>query len=130
MREDILAKRLFMVGCFGLPWLWAVHILYFFRKQKQQSTASAGQQLLTDQSVESTTYNDEPNDDSDGNGSGENNRALALEEKKWVRREIVALVLVSMAWVTWIIVFQILKNEYFSEEWLVRTPDQIDASGW
>jgi hypothetical protein len=34
MRDDILAKRMFLAGCFGLPWLWAVHSLYWYRKQQ------------------------------------------------------------------------------------------------
>lgn len=29
MRSDLLSKRLFFAGCFGLPWLWIVHILYW-----------------------------------------------------------------------------------------------------
>lgn len=28
MRSDLLSKRIFFAGCFGLPWLWVVHILY------------------------------------------------------------------------------------------------------
>jgi hypothetical protein len=28
MRSDLLSKRLFFAGCFGLPWLWVVHVLY------------------------------------------------------------------------------------------------------
>jgi len=28
MRSDLLSKRIFLAGCFGLPWLWVVHILY------------------------------------------------------------------------------------------------------
>ena len=29
MRSDLLSKRMFMGGMFGLPWLWVVHVLYF-----------------------------------------------------------------------------------------------------
>lgn len=28
MRSDLLSKRLYYVGWFGLPWLWIVHVLY------------------------------------------------------------------------------------------------------
>ena len=31
MRSDVLSKRLFTAGCFGLPWLWAVHVLYHWK---------------------------------------------------------------------------------------------------
>lgn len=27
MRSDLLSKRLFLVGCLGLPWLWTVHVM-------------------------------------------------------------------------------------------------------
>lgn len=37
MRTDILSKRLFQAGCFGLPWLWIVHVLYW-RGSRQEST--------------------------------------------------------------------------------------------
>lgn len=29
MRTDLLSKRIFMAGWFGLPWLWIVHVLYW-----------------------------------------------------------------------------------------------------
>mmetsp|Transcript_32444 Transcript_32444/g.48340 ORF Transcript_32444/g.48340 Transcript_32444/m.48340 type:complete len:161 (-) Transcript_32444:697-1179(-) len=32
MREDLLAKRMFLGGCLLLPWLWAVNAFYFRRK--------------------------------------------------------------------------------------------------
>ena len=28
MRADLLSQRIFTAGCFGLPWLWVVHVLY------------------------------------------------------------------------------------------------------
>lgn len=28
MRADVLSQRIFTAGCFGLPWLWVVHVLY------------------------------------------------------------------------------------------------------
>ena len=28
MCSDLLSKQLFLAGCFGLPWLWIVHVLY------------------------------------------------------------------------------------------------------
>jgi len=29
MRADVLSQRIFTAGCFGLPWLWMVHALYY-----------------------------------------------------------------------------------------------------
>jgi hypothetical protein len=34
MRADVLSKRLFLAGCFGLPWLWCVHVLYWHSKER------------------------------------------------------------------------------------------------
>jgi hypothetical protein len=31
MRSDLLSKRIFIAGCFGLPWLWTVHCLYHWK---------------------------------------------------------------------------------------------------
>lgn len=31
MRSDLLSKRVFQAGCFGLPWLWTVHALYHWK---------------------------------------------------------------------------------------------------
>jgi Presenilin enhancer-2 subunit of gamma secretase len=31
MRSDLLSKRVFYAGCFGLPWLWTVHVLYHWK---------------------------------------------------------------------------------------------------
>jgi hypothetical protein len=54
---------------------------------------------------------------------------MDLEEKKWVRREFLGMVLVYLAWLTWIIVFQVLI-EYFPPGWLVRGEDEGEATGW
>ena len=54
---------------------------------------------------------------------------MELEEKKWVRREFLGVVLVGLAWLTWIIVFQVLR-EYFPPEWLVRGGDEAEMTGW
>lgn len=56
MRDDILAKRMFLAGCFGLPWLWAVHSLYWYRKQRPNHVGDDDHQdalLANDSSSES-----------------------------------------------------------------------------
>ena len=40
MRADILSKRLFLAGCFGLPWLWCVHVMYWYIKSSKSPTAN------------------------------------------------------------------------------------------
>jgi hypothetical protein len=123
MREDKLARLLFLVGCAGLPWLWAVHLMYWFGKQRrralnedEQETSSSQEGLLDSESI---PHDEEPGDPAE----------VELEEKMWVRREFLGLVLAIMAWVTWIIVFQILKD-YFPPGWLVRGQDDAELTGW
>jgi hypothetical protein len=41
LRDDELSRRMFYVGCFGLPWLWIVHTIFWYGKQK-----TADQSLL------------------------------------------------------------------------------------
>ena len=33
MRTDLLSKRMFTAGCFGLPWLWICHAWYWHGKK-------------------------------------------------------------------------------------------------
>ena len=128
MREDRLAKLLFFGGCAGLPWLWSVHIMYFGGKKRREAlgeethpnhdnhTTGGASGFLDGESMLET---DEP----------ANPAEMELEEKKWVRREFLGMVLVYLAWLTWIIVFQVLI-EYFPPGWLVRGEDEGEATGW
>jgi hypothetical protein len=131
MRDDKLARLLFYVGCAGLPWLWAVHIMYFVGKKRRTAMTddendpsanphadepSATNGLLDGESI---IVDEEPADPAE----------MELEEKKWVRREFVGVVLVGLAWLTWIIVFQVLR-EYFPPGWLVRGEDEAEMTGW
>lgn len=56
MRDDVLAKRMFIVGCFGLPFLWTVHSLYWYRKQHPNHSTDEGHQdaLLANNSSSDT----------------------------------------------------------------------------
>lgn len=126
MREDVLARRLFYVGCLGLPWLWIVHILYWFGKQHRNSNNN-------DDNDDGAT-----NQQNDGLMDGEstpteqtpaNPEDVLLEERKWVRRELVGSVVVVMAWITWVIVFRLLQD-YFPRGFFVQAPDDGEFSGW
>lgn len=35
----LLARRMFIGGCFGLPWLWAINVWYFWGKVFGQAEA-------------------------------------------------------------------------------------------
>ena len=75
--------------------------------------------LLDGESIATMAADQEPADPAE----------MELEEKKWVRREFVGVVLVGLAWLTWIIVFQVLR-EYFPPGWLVRGEDEAEMTGW
>jgi hypothetical protein len=75
--------------------------------------------LLDGESIATMAADQEPADPAE----------MELEEKKWVRREFVGVVLVGLAWLTWIIVFQVLL-EYFPPGWLVRSQDEAEMTGW
>jgi hypothetical protein len=34
LRDDEISKRIFYAGCLGLPWLWIVHTLGWYDKQR------------------------------------------------------------------------------------------------
>ena len=93
--------------------------MYWFRKQRKANENN--REGLLDNSSGRDSYNDEnsPNDTTE----------IDLEEKKWVRREVFGVVIAVIAWATWIIVFQILKD-YFPSGWLVRSEDPTKATGW
>mmetsp|Transcript_27773 Transcript_27773/g.46078 ORF Transcript_27773/g.46078 Transcript_27773/m.46078 type:complete len:130 (-) Transcript_27773:180-569(-) len=129
MRADKLAKLLFGIGCLGLPWLWAVHLMFWFGKQRRRALG---------EDDDDTAQQQQNEDNQSGLLDGESYQAdeppadpaeVELEEKKWVRREFLAMVLVFLAWATWIIVFQVLKD-FFPSGWLVRGEDTADLTGW
>jgi hypothetical protein len=64
-------------------------------------------------------YHDEPGDPEE----------VSLEEKKWIRRSLLGSVLAGMAWVTWIVVLQVLRDSV-NPNWFVRGQDDADFTGW
>ena len=54
MRSDVLSKRLFYVGCFGLPWLWTVHVLHHWKGGVSPDGDSNDEALLN---PDDRTYN-------------------------------------------------------------------------
>ena len=91
---------------------------YSQRQQQQQGRqSSSSQEGLME--GESTRTDQTPG----------NPEEVMLEERKWVRRSLVGVVIVGIAWITWIIVFQILRD-YFPQSWMVRSPNEAEYTGW
>ena len=44
LRDDELSEKYFYAGCFGLPWLWVVHVMNYQTKTKKGSASLLHQQ--------------------------------------------------------------------------------------
>ena len=134
MKEEIiLSKRMFIAGCFGLPWLWICNSLYFRLRVFKPI-------VLIDywpgKSPPSTTTSTETEGSNNNNNNGqEQTMEQQLEQQiqqaeleKWVKRSTRGAVLVMTLFVAWIITFQVNKEDF--RGWFVMSPTAADLSGW
>jgi len=132
MKEEILlSKRMFIAGCFGLPWLWISNVLYFRLRVFNPI-------VLIDywpgKSPPTTTIanNDESRRESNEQLSMEQQlqQQMHLEElKTWVKRSTRGAFLVVSLFITWVIVFQVNKDS-FSQKWFVMDQTAYEITGW
>jgi hypothetical protein len=132
MQEQItLSKRMFIAGCFGLPWLWICNVLHFrLRVYKPLVFLDywPGQQIpsppLSGQEDEGRgqqgQQQQEPSVDE---------QLYMMELKKWVKRSTHGAVVVMGAFIAWIITFQVNK-EFFGPNWFVVDETEASRSGW
>ena len=63
--------------------------------------------------------------------SGSRSRAEVLAaEKMWVMRSRNLAVVVTLAWIAWIVVIQFILPKMLPTSWYVRIPDSADYTGW
>ena len=115
-REDaqvLLAKRFFLMGCLGLPWLWAVSVLYFWPRVYSGRSSS-----------------------STGTGSSSSSGAARRdggnpELRKWVGRSLVGAVVGFGLLFGWVILFQLRWREWGSGvlNYMISAPESY-SSGW
>ncbi len=115
-REDaqvLLAKRFFIVGCFGLPWLWAVNCLYFWPK-------TFGRKRDTGTTPTSSTT-----------ATRRSSAAAQAELRKWVGRSLVGAVVGFAALAIWILVLQLGWKKWGKGvvPWMIHTPESY-STGW
>ena len=135
MKEEIiLSKRMFIAGCFGLPWLWICNSLYFrLRVFKPIVLIDYWPGKSPSPSTTSST-------ETGGNNNSSSNEEQTMEQQleqeiqkneleKWVKRSSRGAILVMTLFVAWIITFQVNK-EHFSSGWFVMRPTDADVSGW
>jgi hypothetical protein len=68
-------------------------------------------------------------DDNVAAAEGISRAEIELEQRKWVKRSRNGALLVVFVWVTWIILFQALRD-FFPASWYVRPPDDSAFTGW
>ena len=140
MKEEILlSKRMFIAGCFGLPWLWICNALYFRlsvfnpiifidywpgHKPNSNPLSANGQD------------NNVNGDSADQQQQQQTSMEQQLEEQvakqeisKWVKRSTKGAILVCTLFVAWIITFQVNKDS-FSNKWFVMDPTDAEVTGW
>uniref|UniRef100_A0A7S2URL7 Gamma-secretase subunit PEN-2 n=1 Tax=Attheya septentrionalis TaxID=420275 RepID=A0A7S2URL7_9STRA len=140
MREDLLAKRMFWVGCCGLPWLWAVNVLYFrvavFGPLKWVDSPSDDQDHAQMPPAVGQMMSDDTEDD--GTAAGESAtqqesivspEAIKKQVRTWVRRSTMGATTIAVIWIAWIISFQ-LNRDSFGPNWFIMSQDEADATGW
>ena len=130
LQEQItLSKRMFIAGCFGLPWLWICNVLYFRLRVFNPI-------VLIDywpgKSPPTTVANNESRREGDEQLSMEQQlqQQMHLEElKTWVKRSTRGAFLVVSLFITWVIVFQVNKDS-FSQKWFVMDQTAYEITGW
>ena len=88
---------MFTAGCFGLPWLWIVHALYW----RHPSEDDADQGLLN--------ADDHFPQEEDAVAVAMTPDEIKLEAAKWVQRCQYGATVVCTGWVAWIVVAQVLR---------------------
>jgi len=116
LRDDELSKRFYYGGMFGLPWLWIVHVIHFYGKQRN---IEAQRMLREEQHIA-----DPPPSEFDTNDE------TAEKERMWARRGRNSAVVISAAWVTWVLFVQVIFPDSLPSAWYVRDPNSYEATGW
>jgi hypothetical protein len=151
--DQNLAQRMFWCGCFCLPWLWFVNVLYYrvrvygkiphwdtdyihdgsktsSNDSNNNSNGAASQQVeITDNNNSAGNGNAVPNDDDDDDDEEFTDPSVEAELAKWVKRSTAGCVTVTTLFISWNILFQ-LNRSSFSEGWLVMSEDELEVSGW
>lgn len=148
MNEAQLAKRMFLAGCAGLPWLWICNSLYFRPRVFDPLPVvdywpwdGRGKSDAYVRHADAKKKSDGEDEGGDGTGSdsgsrgegfvndGENAAAVQGEVEKWVRRSTRGAVLVLSVFTAWIVAFQVNKDS-FGPKWFVMSEDEAVSTGW
>ena len=139
--EILLAKRMFLAGLLGLPWLWLCNVLYFRKRVfgpmrfvdywpgggNDDAAAAADDAAATGTNNGTTTT--DPATTSLTMQQQLHQQLQFQHLQKWVHRSTFSALLVISVFVAWIIGFQVNKDA-FSDKWFVVTVDEGEATGW
>eukprot|EP00531_Pseudo-nitzschia_arenysensis_P019775 CAMPEP_0116143852 /NCGR_PEP_ID=MMETSP0329-20121206/15670_1 /TAXON_ID=697910 /ORGANISM="Pseudo-nitzschia arenysensis, Strain B593" /LENGTH=131 /DNA_ID=CAMNT_0003639197 /DNA_START=51 /DNA_END=446 /DNA_ORIENTATION=+ len=116
LSDHELSKRFYYGGMFGLPWLWIVHAIHFYGKQRNIDAQRLlrEEQQLADQSPTELDTNTE----------------TAEKERVWVTRGRNSAVIVTAVWVTWVLFAQLIFPDKLPSSWYVRDATSYAATGW
>jgi len=118
MRSDLLSKRIFFAGCFGLPWLWIVHFLH--ANELEDNAANGGSQERETLDVDAEFPENE---------TTLNQEQIDLSRRYWIQRCKTGAVTIVCSWIGWIAVAQVMKG-HLPGNWYVRAPDDNEWTGW
>lgn len=131
LQEQItLSKRMFIAGCFGLPWLWICNVLYFRRNVYKPLVFVdywPGHSVPTSSNQDQDRQQQQQQ--SSSSPSSVDEQLNLLELKKWVKRSTSGAVIVTGAFIAWIITFQ-MNKEFFGPGWFVVDETEASQSGW
>mmetsp|Transcript_10183 Transcript_10183/g.24730 ORF Transcript_10183/g.24730 Transcript_10183/m.24730 type:complete len:132 (+) Transcript_10183:186-581(+) len=116
LTDDELSKRFYYGGLFGLPWLWIVHAFHFHGKRRHIEA----QRMLRDEQQMADESSPEVDADNE----------IAEKESMWVRRARDSAVVVSAAWVTWVVFVQLIFPDALPSSWYIRDANSFEATGW
>jgi hypothetical protein len=117
----MLSKRIFTAGCFGLPWLWIVHVFYWRNnagttEDEQEGLLNADDHFPQDNNTAATTLTPEE---------------IKLEAAKWVYRCQYCAVFVCTLWAAWIVTSQVMRvHGLLPASWFMLNADDSTLTGW
>jgi hypothetical protein len=112
MRTDLLSKRFFAAGCFGLPWLWVVHVLYSMGNQEQENEGIVN-----------------PDDHFQDDPTEATQDEIKREATLWVQRCKICASVFVVLWIAWIVCAQVFRSVLPASLYMLNADDAA-LTGW
>ena len=134
--DVLLAKRMFLAGCLGLPWLWICNSLYYrlcvFGPMVFVDYWPTAKPVVTVGELNSSSHTDEQQQQQQLGEEDEQSIQLKNKQEliKWVTRSTRGAFIIMSLFITWIVIFQLNKDTFFSPRWLVMDETDAELSGW